>query len=431
MRVLFTTFAARSHLNLSVPLAWAMRAAGHEVRVASQPDLVGAIQDAGLAAVPVGTVLDMPEQARKVGEYGDFPGDRSLFNLAETDPARLSWSYVRGALTLYSTAISGVLADDEMLAGLVGFARDWQPDLVIWDAFTYAGGLAAAACGAAHARVVFGPDHFGRMRLLFHRLSAEQPEELRDDPMAQWLAGRLAPYGGEFSEDLVTGHATIDPMPPSIQVPGGPPHLSMRFVPYSGRTSFPEWVHEPAPRPRVCLTLGLSARDYGLPTPPVSDLLAALAELDVEVIATLDLRQLEEIGTVPDNVRVFDFVPLDALLPTCAAIVHHFGAGTVATALSHGVPQLYVSDGINQWGEEGVARQVIDQGAALGVSAAELTPEVLAGKLRRLLTEPSFADRAQRLREEARAVPAPADLVPVLERLAREHARELLPLGRA
>lgn len=31
MRVLFTTFAARSHLYAQVPLAWALRSAGHDV----------------------------------------------------------------------------------------------------------------------------------------------------------------------------------------------------------------------------------------------------------------------------------------------------------------------------------------------------------------------------------------------------------------
>lgn len=34
MRVLFTTFPIPSHLHLLAPLAWALRAAGHEVGVA-------------------------------------------------------------------------------------------------------------------------------------------------------------------------------------------------------------------------------------------------------------------------------------------------------------------------------------------------------------------------------------------------------------
>lgn len=35
MRVLLTAFAQDAHLNGVVPLAWALRTAGHEVRVAA------------------------------------------------------------------------------------------------------------------------------------------------------------------------------------------------------------------------------------------------------------------------------------------------------------------------------------------------------------------------------------------------------------
>ncbi|MFE7135993.1 activator-dependent family glycosyltransferase, partial [Streptomyces sp. NPDC057638] len=54
MRVLFTAYAVRTHFFSMVPLAWAMSAAGHEVRVASQPGLVPDITGAGLTAVPLG-----------------------------------------------------------------------------------------------------------------------------------------------------------------------------------------------------------------------------------------------------------------------------------------------------------------------------------------------------------------------------------------
>ncbi|NED83271.1 glycosyl transferase, partial [Streptomyces sp. SID11233] len=43
MRFLFTTFAARPHLYPMVPLAWSALAAGHEVRIASTPSLLAAI----------------------------------------------------------------------------------------------------------------------------------------------------------------------------------------------------------------------------------------------------------------------------------------------------------------------------------------------------------------------------------------------------
>ncbi|WP_051915552.1 hypothetical protein [Streptomyces aureocirculatus] len=53
-RVLFVLYAEKTHLFIQVPLARAFAAAGHEVRVASQPELVPEITRAGLTAVPVG-----------------------------------------------------------------------------------------------------------------------------------------------------------------------------------------------------------------------------------------------------------------------------------------------------------------------------------------------------------------------------------------
>ncbi|HZN74657.1 MAG TPA: glycosyl transferase family 28, partial [Micromonosporaceae bacterium] len=47
MRVLFTTFAWPSHYFPMVPLAWALQAAGHEVRMTSQPELLPTMRRSG------------------------------------------------------------------------------------------------------------------------------------------------------------------------------------------------------------------------------------------------------------------------------------------------------------------------------------------------------------------------------------------------
>ena len=51
MRVLVTSWGWRSHFYPLVPLAWALRSAGHEVLVASQPSMTEDIVGAGLPAV--------------------------------------------------------------------------------------------------------------------------------------------------------------------------------------------------------------------------------------------------------------------------------------------------------------------------------------------------------------------------------------------
>src|SRR5262249_30229195 len=64
MKALFPTWAWPSHFFPMVPLAWALRAAGHEVRVASGPELAGTIRASGLPAVSVGTPVDFAGEFR-------------------------------------------------------------------------------------------------------------------------------------------------------------------------------------------------------------------------------------------------------------------------------------------------------------------------------------------------------------------------------
>jgi UDP:flavonoid glycosyltransferase YjiC (YdhE family) len=151
------------------------------------------------------------------------------------------------------------------------------------------------------------------------------------------------------------------------------------------------------------------------------DLLDAMADLDVEVVATLDESQRDGLPPLPDNVRLVDFVPLQALLPTCAAIVHHGGVGTWFTAATYGVPQIIVA---TSWDTPIRAGRTEDQDAGLAVSAADLTPELLRDKVVRVIEGPRFTAGATRLRDELLAAPPPAEIVPELVRLTERHRGE-------
>ena len=418
MRVLVTTGAIPTHLNLLVPTAWALRAAGHEVCVASSPELRGAINDAGLPAVVVGRPASIKGRVELMADVWQTTKRRNQFipHIAETDPERLTLQYVRGALWVYTTMVSGsILAHESMLDELVAFARRWRPDLVIWDAMAYLGPVVARACGAAHVRSLFGPDHVGRMWALFHKLAGDQAA---GDPMREWLGKRLAAYGCEFTEDTVLGQRTIDVLPSWLRVTDDVDYLPVRYVPYHGRTDYPRWLLEEPARPRVVVTTGLSGRTFGVPTLATGRLLTALADLDVEVIATLSADQRAELRAVPDNVRVFEFVPLDAVLPGSSAVVHHLGTGTLASALLHGVPHVAVNDGFQPWGEALIGRALTAQGIGEYLPAAEPDPAEVVDTLRRVLEDPAYRRNAERVREEMRAAPSPAAIVPELEAVA-------------
>lgn len=431
MRILFATAPFKSHLYVQVPLAWALRTAGHEVRVASAPDLAQDIAHAGLTAVVAGESIHLKEKmsaaepARPATDPLAEPRRRPVqSDFGRADPHGELESNVQGWRTLFNP--------DSAFDDLVRFARHWRPDLVISDTFMFTGAVAARACGAAHARILFGADGLAQLRLACRAQSHAGEPGARRDPLRDWLGPILDDLGCRFDEDVVLGQWTIFPMPPWVWRPAGVHYVPMRHVPFNGPATTPEWLHEPPARTRVCFTLGLAHRedDHGIAA-SADDFFEAVADLDIEVVATLNAKQLGSGGQVPDNVRVVDFVPLNVLLPSCSAIVHSGGAGTFAGAVEHAVPQLIVPNvywSEKWWGSVAMANGVQDQGAGVYVADADqLTADELRKQLVRVLDDPTFAENAARLRTEMLGMPSPNDVVPVLERLTaayRDPTRE-------
>jgi glycosyltransferase DesVII len=411
MRVLFVTIPENTHLYSMVPLAWAFTAAGHEVRVASTPSFTERVTRSGLTAVPVGedsaihtgTMAD--RQAQEVEEAG----------WSELDPAKLTYE---GELERFRYGVWGLeYYNSPFLEPVVEYARFYQPDLVIWDALSFAGAVAATAVGAAHARFLSYTDVWGAKRKLFLDLLAEQKQP--EDPFVDWLGACAEKQGFEFSEELVVGQWTIDPLPSRLAVPTGGTRMPIRFTPYNGPAVIPDWLRRPAERPRVGVSLGTANTErYGGDYVSKTDLFEALADLDAEVVAALLPAQRDELGTLPDNVRVVSSVPLHALFPTCSAAVHHGGFGTFATALAAGVPALSVA---TPFADNPLRCRLLEQaGGGLYLPHVQATAETIGAGVRRLLTEPSFAEGAARLRDEALAHPTPAQFVTTCEQLAAE-----------
>ncbi|BFU42698.1 activator-dependent family glycosyltransferase [Krasilnikovia sp. MM14-A1004] len=409
MRILFSIFPAAAHLYPITPLAWALQAAGHEVRVATSPNIAPVIEAAGLTAVAVGppVLLATAEEERL-----ERPTDVLVVDHADPEGWRTVARYLTGLfLRTYPEPGDGTAS---MVEDLVGFARSWQPDLVVWDTLNPIGVVAAKAVGAAHGRLLWGLDNVAWLNRRFR----EQPGAQKyDDPMVGWLEPLLQRYGGEYDDEAVTGQFTLDLVPPRMRLPLDLRHIPLRRVAYSGGASLPDWLREPPQRPRVCLTLGVSSRTVynkyrGF---PLAELFEHVADLDVELVATLNAAQLAEVRKVPDNVRTIDFVPLRLLLPTCAAIVHHGGGGTTAAAVEQRVPQLIVP--VPKWDEKITAQYVVDRGAGIAMSGQDFSMVEFRENLLRLLNEPGFRDGANRLHEDMTAMPSPVDTVPMLERL--------------
>ncbi|WP_019547074.1 activator-dependent family glycosyltransferase [Streptomyces sulphureus] len=417
MRVLIVVYAEKTHYLHMVSMGWALAAAGHEVRVASQPALTAEITASGLTAVPLGEDHRLFETARAIAEENPqaFSQGPSFGGLAKPETTwERELALYQGLVPYYLRVANNTAFVDE----LVDYARFWRPELVLWEQMSHSGAVAARASGAAHARLLWGPDFLGRSREIFRELLAEQPAERRADPLGEWVAEMLGRHGLEFEEEAVTGQFTIDPSPPSARLPLDLHTVPVRYAPYHGAATVPEWLREPPDRPRVCVTMGLSRRQYtGHDGFPLTDL-DAFGDLEAEIVTTLVPAPGEEFAAVPANTRIVDFVPMHVLLPSCDAVVHYGGSGTWMTAMLHGVPQLLVP----QSGDTLLKAEHLErQGIGLAVPDAEATGPALREAVGRLLHEGSFREAAARQRAEILSVPSPGELVPTLEKLTAEY----------
>ncbi|WP_326943867.1 DUF1205 domain-containing protein [Amycolatopsis sp. NBC_01307] len=400
MKVLFCALPQLTHFYATVPLAWALRTAGHEVRYATSPDFAEAVTDAGLTAVAVGPAD--AEDDEEIAEEAPA-GLPAPYDLAESGA-----DWTDGHAEAFDAMVTYAFGEFNapILDDLVAFARSWQPDLVLWEPFTYAGAFAAAACGAAHGRVLFGTDFLGVTHEWIH---AHVP----DDRLTEWLTSTADRLGVPYTDDLRSGHFTVDQLPSPLRLSSPElEYVPARYVAYGGPAEVPAWLRETPSRPRIAVTLGTSATlEYGGYTVQVTDLLAALSTMDVEVVATVD-------GPVPDNVRAVPYVPLDALAPTCAAAIHHGGFGTLLTFARHGVPQLTLP---HDFDAPLLGRKLAAQGAGLTVDPAQASGRRIRWSVEQLLGNTGIRAAATALAGEIAAMPSPNDVVARLEELTTKH----------
>jgi UDP:flavonoid glycosyltransferase YjiC (YdhE family) len=427
MRVLFVTAPFKSHLYVMAPMASAFRTAGHDVRFAAAPDLLDAIGAIGFTGVSVSAAIPMDVMMSEAEP--DRGPDRThlpVHRPRQTDYRKEKDPFEELKLTAYGC--STLYHHETIWDDIAEVARDWRPDLVVRDPFMFAGALAARVAGAVDARMLWGTDTLAQIRAdCFGEGGGPHRADGQADPMRDWLGPVFERFGHGFDEGVLLGERTIIGWPTWTWRPSDVDYVQTRPIPFHGPHRTEPWMYEKPERTRICITQGISHRDYdfGL-TASVETLFQAVAGLDVEVIATFDRKQLAAVSSIPDNVRVCDFVPFNVVLSTCSAIVHHGGYGTMAASLERGIPQLVVPNiywNEKWWASIALANGLQEQGAGTYVADADqLTSGLLREHIVRALTDPDMTRNAARLREDHLRTPSPNDTVSVFEQLVAQRA---------
>lgn len=389
MRVLLTSWAWPTHYYWLNPVAWACRAAGHEVLLAVPPAAAGPAGRGGVPTAAVGADFDPMPIIEKY--YWSSPiGDLA----ARGEDVDLEAMRAAGEQPLGIYAILAEVMQD----ALVELIRSWRPDLLVFDAVTYAGPLAAAVCGVPAIRQIWGVDYSSQL--------------------AGFADAALARHRARLGLDTVDvlGAATLDPCPPSLQLADGLSRRPTRYPPYNGPGRLPGWLARPGRRPRICVTWGTVSHVLGDRMFPVPRVLEALSGLDAEVVAAVAPRDLPSLSAVPANVRVAANLPLHLLLPSCDLVVSQGGAGAVAAAIDAGLPQVAVPHLHEHLLN---SRQVVAAGAAELVALDEAEPATVRDAVTRVLGSARHREAARRIQAELHDQPRLADRVTELSELAR------------
>ena len=197
------------------------------------------------------------------------------------------------------------------------------------------------------------------------------------------------------------GHACLDVCPPSLQtsVPGRPavsvPMQTVAWNPPMGAgPSRPD-----SGRPWVYVTLGTVSTNAGV----LRTAIEGLTRLDVDILLATGAIASSELADLPDSVQIEAFVPQAELLSNFSLVVHHGGSGTMLGAAQHGIPQLILPQGADQFAN---AAAISDSGAGQSLLGEDVTADAVERAARTLLSSAATRDAAQDLAREIAAMPS-------------------------
>ncbi|MGU3536878.1 nucleotide disphospho-sugar-binding domain-containing protein [Methylobacterium sp. A54F] len=287
-----------------------------------------------------------------------------------------------------------------------------------------AGGLVAASPLSLGARVA--QDLYGLPLVTVHVMpflieSRHAPPVLPGLPLPGFLPARLRHWLGRGADDFVIGPAALPALNAYREGLGLRPVRRLRHgwnSPARMLLMFPEWFAPPQP--------DWPAQAVQVPF-PIADRFGDRDALPPELVGFLDdgppplaftygsamrrgraffetavalCRRMNRRGVLlapqagqvpadlPPGIMHAAYAPFGALLPRCAALVHHGGIGTVAQGLAAGLPQLVVPVAFDHY-DEGARLKRLGLGATL--SRRRFTPGRGAAVLERLLGAPEVA----------------------------------------
>lgn len=417
MRALIMTFGTRGDIQPYAALAGALSRAGHDVTLAIPDGFQDLIPDAGPGAIAV------------------HPAGSEMLRLVREVLPELSGA--RDALTTFGIMKGAMRTQMRETADAVRAAR---PDVIVFHPKSLAGPHLAEAHGVPGVLSIplpYTPTRAFAMPLAPGGLGGwGNRASYRMTRLATLMYGRMI---DEFRADLgLTGRAPRfgDPLRnrDGSAIPALYPY-SRHVVPVPA--DYPPTAHvtgywfaeEPAWTPperlvafldggRPPVYIGFGSMGFGKGADARRDaILSALRATGLRAIVATGWGGIAPLEDAQDQVLEIEGAPHDWLFPRVRAVVHHGGAGSTAAGLRAGRPTLVVPFLGDQpfWGAR-VHR--------LGAGPEPLRPgrmgRHLASRLKSLVGDERYAQRADELGRLIRAEDGPGTAVAALESIVRE-----------
>lgn len=386
MRVLCTCLPGYGHFLPMLAFARAAVAAGHTVAFATAADFCPQVQRAGFVAHPAG--VSMRDQ---------------LAQAAARYPEQHAMPYGKERFTAFVPRMLAGVAAPPRAADVAAVIEQWQPDVVVHEETEFGGPVAAAAAGVPYA------DHsVGFLRpLAMARLAGETIA-----PLADAYGVDLGEFAGLFR------YLYLDVCPPSLQVADidriATAHPMRNTDLPAADEELPGWVADLPDRPTVYVSLGTI---FNTNPQVFATILEGLGDEPVNVIVTVGGdADPAALGTQPDHIHIERFIPQQALLPHCDAVVNQ-GGTAILPILAHALPLLVLPQGANQFHQ---AELCVAAGVGRSRQPGEVTAAGVRADLRALLDAPAYRQRCAEVAGEIAALPDPDDGVARVARLAAD-----------
>lgn len=374
MRILFSCHGAYGHFHPIAPLALAAQEKGHDVIVATGPDLVEWVATCGLRAAPVGLRAGDIEARLAALPVEDHP--LAMFHRFST------------------------IVVPPTLADLLELTGSWRPDIVVHEEGEYGAPLLAA---------------LQQIPCVTHSWAAPaRPEKERQ--LYRTLLAPIWSAQGLASVPQTSGATYLDCCPPSYQsqtiesVPGVVPARPMLFD--GPPATAPPWLAT-CPRPSAYVTFGT------VPAFSRPEILRATVEaiqpLAAGVVVTTGPNPPDALGIQSPRVHVVDYLAQSLILPNVDLVVSHGGAGTTLGAVAYGLPHLVMPGPAPSQHRNAMRTEEI--GLGLFVPQDADTGRVRAAA-QRLLSEPSYRVAGDAARSGLERLPSIEESVRLIEQLA-------------